>query len=160
MNKILLVIGAGAIAYVGLNFTSVRMDMNKMMNPGELAGVGQCVSLSKSSLVAEATIRNACVEDFHVNLFDDDLTSGRAGPRERSGTVYWEGRVSNNTSKYVTTWVELGADFFDAQGEKTELKTEQYVWIEPQAELEFSAELRDISREDFECYDFCDLDAE
>ena len=160
MNKILLVIGAGAIAYVGINFTSVRMDLNKMMNPGKLAGVEKCVSLSESNLVAEETIRNACVEDFHVNVFGVELASGRAGPRERSGTVYWEGRVSNNTSEYITTWVELGVGFFDAQGEKTEIKTEQYFWIEPQVEQEFSAELRNISREDFEGYDFCDLDAE
>jgi hypothetical protein len=160
MNKTLLVIGAAVIAYVGLNFTAVRMDLNKMMNSGELAGVEQCVSLSKSSLVAEETIRNACVEDFHVRLFESELAVGRAGPQERSGAVYWEGRVSNNTSEYVTTWGELGVNLFDAQGEKTEVKVNLSLWIEPQTEQEISAELRDVNPEDFEGYEFCDYDEE
>jgi hypothetical protein len=160
MNKTLLVIGAAVIGYVGLNFTAVRMDLNKMLNSGELAGVEQCVLLSKSSLVAEETIRNACVEGFHVALFDNELAVGRAGPRERSGAVYWEGRVSNNTSEYVTTWGELGVSFFDDQGEKTEVNVELSLWIEPQTEQEISAELRDVNPEDYEDYEFCDHDAE
>lgn len=160
MHKILLVLSAGTIAYVGFNFTSVRMELNKLMNFGELVGVEQCVSLSRSNLVAEQTIRNVCVEDFHVNLFDHELASGRAGPRDRSGVVYWEGTVSNKTSEYVTTWGELSVSFFDSEGEKLEVKVKTPLWIEPQADQEISAELREISPEDIEDYEFCDLDAD
>lgn len=132
--------------------------VNEATNRGALRGVETCLSYSKSELLSPETVRSACVTAFQKPLYDNDRASGRAGPRMDQQTVSWGGILENKTPDHVTTWIQITVSIYDAEGNEQEFSAETPIWIDPLDQAEFKVELPEVTGEQFDNLESCDLE--
>ncbi len=158
MKNFIILICLCAAAYILYDLQSVKLALNKSLRDGTLQGVENCVAYSRSELVSVETTRNVCVENFHIELFDGDFATGRAGPKDMSGEAGWAGTLENKTAGHVTTWVRVSVSLFDADGKEKEYEANTYVWIEPQSSTNFQVGLSELAPSELKSVEFCDRD--
>jgi hypothetical protein len=131
---------------------------NEATSRGTLRGVETCLSYSSSELLSTETVRSTCVLAFQKPLYDNDLATGRAGPRTDQQTVSWGGLLENKTPDHVTTWIRLSVRIFDEEGNEEVFSAETPIWIDPLGQAEFGVGLPDVNPEQFDNLDFCERD--
>jgi cAMP phosphodiesterase len=158
MNKFVILACVGGAAFLLYDLQSVKQAVNEALRWGTLKGVETCVAHSKSDLVSAETTRNVCIESFQRVLYNRDLATGRAGPKVAAGGVNLDGFLENKTSGFVTTWVKVAFELYDASGETREFQADTYIWIEPRSSTDFSVALPDLEPDEVQSVEFCDHD--
>lgn len=129
--------------------------INEATKKGTLRGVETCMVYSSSELLSGDAVKAACVSTFQKNLYNGDLATGRAGPRNNQQTVSWGGILQNKTSDHVTTWIKVSVSIFDADGTEQEFQAETSIWIDPLSEANFRVELAELEWEQIKNIKFC-----
>lgn len=132
--------------------------INEATRQGTLGGVEACLDYSSSDLLTDDAVKATCVTTFQRRLYGNEYASGRAGPREIGRDIGWGGSLQNKTPDHVTTRVKISVSVYDANGDEQEVFAETPIWIDPLSEAEFSVELPDLKREQFDDIEFCDFD--
>ncbi|MEP4198520.1 MAG: hypothetical protein ABJL99_23105 [Aliishimia sp.] len=146
------------IAALAIGFEPLLRTINDATRQGTLRGVEVCIDYSSSDLLADDAVIATCVATFQRRLYGNDYATGRAGPEIDRRRVSWEGTLQNKTSDHVTTWVKISVSLYNAEGDEQEVFAETPIWIDPLGEADFSVELSDIEREQFDDVEFCDYD--
>jgi hypothetical protein len=144
------------LAALVIGIEPLERMLNELIKKGTLRGVEACMAYSSSELLSEDSIKASCVSTFQKNLYNGDLATGRAGPRNDERTVGWGGTLQNKTPDHVTTWIRVSVSIYDADGTEQESQVETSIWIDPLNEAEFRVELPEFEREQLENIDFCD----
>jgi len=144
------------VAFFIIGIEPLQRLINEATKQGTLRGVETCMVYSSSDLLSEDAVKTTCVSTFQKNLYNGDLATGRAGPRNNQQTVSWGGTLQNKTSDYVTTWIKVSVSIFDADGTEQEFQAETSIWIDPLSEADFRVELPELEWEQIENIKFCD----
>lgn len=148
-----------AVAALSFGIESIQKIVNEAANHGRLKGVDRCLAYTNSELLSPDAVRSSCVATFQKRYFVVGMAGGKAGPRPEREGASWSGSLDNETSNYVTTWIEITVSVFDQAGEETTFVADTSVWIDPMDTVDFAVQLVDATWDDFENTEFCDLEA-
>ncbi|MDG1532689.1 MAG: hypothetical protein P8Q99_15235 [Paracoccaceae bacterium] len=146
------------VAALVIGIEPLQRFVNETRNHGTLKGVETCLSYSSSELLSTEAVRSICVLAFQKPLYSNDHATGKAGPHIDRQTVSWSGLLENKKHDHVTTWIRLKVGIFDAEGIEQSFSAETIIWIDPLDQTEFSVELPDVSAEQLEKLEFCELE--
>lgn len=144
------------VAFFAFGFEPVQQYINETTRQGTLKGVEECIAYSGSGLISENAVKIACVSAFQKTLYNGDLATGRAGPRNDKHSVRWAGTLNNKTTDHVTTWIKVSVSTFDSKGVEQAYHAETSIWIDPQNEAKFEVELPELEPKKLENLEFCD----
>lgn len=146
------------VAALAIGIEPVQRAFNETVNQGTLRGVDNCLSYSSSELLSDEAVKATCLNAFQERVYDEDMASGKAGPRKNQTNVNWVGVLENKTADYVTTWMQVTVRIYDEDGNEEEFVADTSIWINPKADAEFTVELPDVGPERFvDDIEWCDL---
>ncbi|WP_342070559.1 hypothetical protein [Yoonia algicola] len=148
------------VAALAFGIEPVQRVFNEAANQGTLRGVETCLSYTGSALLSDEVVKATCVNAFQERVYGKDMASGKAAPQMNQASVSWVGVLDNDTADYVTTWIQITVKIFDEEGNEEEFVADTSIWIDPMADAEFTVQLPDLEREQFDNIDWCDLDSE
>jgi hypothetical protein len=136
----------------------VQRVMNEAVKRGTVNAVEICLDYTRGELLSEEAAKVVCASNFQKRLLGSEYAFGRAGPRLVLDELRWGGTLRNDSVDHVTTWVQIAVYVYDENGSEQKILADTQIWLEPMGETEFEVEISDLTEEQINDLDFCDLD--
>lgn len=136
-------VGGAIVAGLVLNSAPyIRLGVSKTFLVGTTFGLAACVEATQSSQLSEASVRRACIDQFHREIDTNvDPTATASLPRLRDGKMGMMVDMENDSSRFVVTYADVRLEKKLTDGSLKTYVGNAFTWVEPGEQASLFVEL-------------------